>query len=173
MLKVVLVSRFHRADALVNGVRALRAEGFRIYDVYAPYPIHDLDRAMGIRRSRLPWVTAVAGSLGLLTVLLLQFYTIIDWPLNIGGKPDNSTLAFVPISFELTVLLGGVATVAALLLRARLYPGRSERLPVAGVTNDAFALVVRQRDPHFDTQRARQLLEENGAVEIEERTMKL
>lgn len=173
MLKVVLVSTFPGADALMNAVRALHAERFRIYDVYAPYPIHNLDHAMGIRRSRLPWVTVVAGSAGLLTGLLLQFYTILDWPLNIGGKPDNSTLAFVPISFELTVLFGGLATVAALFLRARLYPGRPERLPVAGVTNDAFALVVRQRDPDFDTQRARQLLEKNGAIEIEERTMKL
>ena len=168
-----LVTTFLSPDNLVNAVRALRAESFRIYDVYTPYPVHNLDRAMGIRRSRLPWVTVAAGGCGLLLGLLLQFYTIVDWPLNVGGKPDNSTLAFVPVTFELTVLLGGLATVGALLLRTRLYPGRRPCLPVAAVTDDTFALVLWKRVPHFDTLRARQLLEENGAAQIEERTMEL
>jgi hypothetical protein len=174
MPKNFLVATFSNADHLIHAVSAVRKENFRVYDVYAPYPIHNLDEAMGIRRSKLPWVTLLLGGTGLLSALLLQFYTnILDWPLNVGGKPANSTLAFIPITFELTVLIGGLATVAALFIRARLYPGKRECLIVEGVTNNTFALVLRRRDASFDADRARWLLEENGADRIEEKVAEL
>jgi hypothetical protein len=133
-----------------------------------------MDDAMGLRRTRLPWVTLAAGVGGLLSALLLQFYTaVIDWPLNVGGKPDNSTLAFVPISFELTVLFGGLATVAALFLCARLFPGRRERLVADAVTNNAFALVLRKHADSFNTELACRVLRENGAAAIEEKLIDL
>jgi hypothetical protein len=115
-------------------------------------------------------VTFVVGCLALALAVVFQFYTtVLDWPLNVGGKPDNSTLAFVPICFELTVLLSGLATVVALFLRARLYPGKKELLFVEGVTNDKFALVLRQRDGGFDVHRAMRLLQESGAERITEK----
>jgi hypothetical protein len=164
-----LIATFSDAETLLGAVRAATAENFRIYDVFAPYPIHGLDHAMGVRRSRLPWVTFVVGCCALALALTFQFYTtVLDWPLNVGGKPDNSTLAFVPICFELTVLISGLATVAALFLRARLYPGKQELLFADGVTNDTFALVLRQRDG-FDIRRAWQILEESGADRIREK----
>ena len=84
---------------------------------------------MGAADAPLPWVTFVVGCCALALALTFQFYTtVLDWPLNVGGKPDNSTLAFVPICFELTVLISGLATVAALFLRARLYPGKEGAL---------------------------------------------
>jgi hypothetical protein len=123
-----------------------------------------------VRHSRLPWVTFVVGCLALALAVVFQFYTtVLDWPLNVGGKPDNSTLAFVPICFELTVLLSGLATVAALFLRAQLYPGKKELLFAEGVTNDKFALVIRQRDAGFDVHRAMRLLQESGAERITEK----
>src|SRR6185295_15082741 len=141
----VLVATFPQVDGLLAAVRRARREMLRVYDVFAPFPIHGLDEAMGIRHTRLPKVTLLAGLTGLATALTLQFYTnVLDWPLNVGGKPDNSTLAFIPICFELTVLFGGLATVAALFLRARLYPAKREALPTEGVTNDRFALVLRR-----------------------------
>ena len=174
MPKNFLVATFSNADRLIHAVRAVREENFRVYDVYAPYPIHNLDEAMGIRRSKLPWVTLLLGGTGLLSALLLQFYTnVMDWPLNVGGKPANSTLAFIPITFELTVLIGGLATVAALFIRARLYPGKRECLIVEGVTNNTFALVLRRRDASFDTARAHRLLEQSGADHIEEKVAEL
>lgn len=165
-----LVATFSDAEKLLHAVRAVREENLRIYDVYAPYPIHGLDAAMGVRRTRLPWVTFVVGCCALALALTFQFYTtVLDWPLNVGGKPDNSTLAFVPICFELTVLLSGLATVAALFLRARLYPGKKESLFAEGVTNDTFALVLRKREAPSDLHRARKLLQESGADRIRER----
>jgi len=170
MPRSFLVATFTDAEKLLHAVRALTREDFRIYDVYAPYPIHGLDAAMGARRTRLPWVTFVVGCCALALALTFQFYTtVLDWPLNVGGKPDNSTLAFVPICFELTVLLSGLATVAALFLRARLYPGKRESLFAEGVTNDIFALVLRKSEASFDSYSARKLLQESGADRIRER----
>lgn len=169
-----LVATFSDPEKLTRAVRTVRARNFRIYDVYSPYPIHDLEHAMGLRRTRLPWVTLIVGTAALLFAISFQFWAAVwDWPLNVGGKPDNSSLAFVPICFELTVLLGGLSTVAALLFRARLYPGKHERLPALGVTNDRFALVLRQRDADFDAARASGLMEEGGADDVWEMEGKL
>ncbi len=174
MPKSFVVATYSDAETLVSAVRAVRQQNFRVYDVYAPYPIHGMDEALGVRRSRLPWVTFVVGLMGLTFALTLQFYTtVLDWPVNVGGKPDNSTLAFLPICFELTVLLSGLATVAALFVRARLFPGKKEQIIAEGITNDTFALVVRQRDSSFDINRVWKILEESGADRVREREAEL
>jgi hypothetical protein len=165
-----VVATFGEPDALLRAVRAARAAGYRIFDAYAPYPVHGLDEAMGVRRTRLPRVTLAAGGCALVFAALFQFYAAVwDWPLNVGGKPDNSSLAFIPVTFELTVLAAGLATLAAFLLRARLYPGKPERLPAEGVTDDAFALALRKRDSFFDVRRVRELLVACGARAVEVR----
>lgn len=170
MSRQFLAATFSETDAVVRAARALREAGFRIYDVYTPFPIEELEHEMRIRPSRIPWVTLCAAAGGVVGALLLQFYTaILDWPLNVGGKPANSTLAFVPITFELTVLIGGLATVAALLLRTRLFPGRPARLVAEGVTNDRFAVLLRKRDHGFDVHAAHRILKQSGAMEIDER----
>jgi hypothetical protein len=168
MRRDFLAATFSDADCLVDAVRVLRRERFRIYDVYSPFPIHGLDKAMGIRRTKLPRITLVAALTGLVVALTFQFYAaVLDWPMNVGGKPDNSTLAFVPISFELMVLFAGLSTVAAFLLRARLFPGQRPKLAVEGLTDDVFALVLRQRED-LDIERAREVLADCGANAIEE-----
>jgi len=165
----VLVATFPQVDGLLSAVRRARREMMRVYDVFAPFPIHGLDEAMGIRHTRLPKVTLLAGLVGLATAVTLQFYTnVLDWPLNVGGKPDNTTLAFIPICFELTVLFGGLATVAAFLLRARLYPGKQAWLVNPGVTNDTFALVLRKPSEEETHQRALALLKDCGAASVTE-----
>ncbi|MGA2890628.1 MAG: DUF3341 domain-containing protein [Terracidiphilus sp.] len=164
-----VIATFSDPDSLLAAVRTIRDHSFPIYDVYTPYPVHHLDRAMGLRRTRLSWVTFFAGALGLTLAFSFLFYTtILDWPLNVGGKPDNSTLAFIPICFELTVLIGGLSTVAALLFRARLFPGKKERLPASSLTNDTFALVLRRRNDQFDSVLASRLLRNSGAREVRE-----
>jgi len=169
-----IVATFSNPDKLVRAVETVRSQNFNVYDVYAPYPIHGLDHAMGVRRSRLPWVTFIIGMCALAGALVLQYYTaVLDWPLNVGGKPNNSTLAFLPVTFELTVLLGGLSTVLALFIRGRLYPGKKEQLIVEGVTNNKFALVLRKKDASFDTRRARQLLEQSGADRVQEKEAEL
>ncbi|MBO0911074.1 MAG: DUF3341 domain-containing protein [Acidobacteria bacterium] len=162
-----LVASFRDPETLLRAVRGVRAKNLPIYDVYAPYPVHNLDEAMGIRRTRLPLVTLVVAACAMTFAFCFQFYAaVLDWPLNVGGKPDNSSLAFLPITFELTVLSSGLATVAALLVRARLFPGKKERLPVPGITNDRFALVLRERSGNFDVGFASRLMESSGADDV-------
>jgi hypothetical protein len=162
-----LVGSFaHEADA-VTAVRRMRAQGFRIHDVHAPYPVHGLDEAMGLRPSRIPWVALLAGSAGLVFALALQFYcAVFDWPLNVGGKPPNSTLAFVPIAFEVTVLCAGLAAAGAFLFGSRLYPGARPRIFSERATEDTFTVVLRKRDATFDAGEARRLLLESGAYDV-------
>lgn len=163
----LLVATFRDPETLLRAVMPLRLEGLRIYDVYSPHPIHGLDRAMGIRRTRLPLATLACGLLGLSFAVIFQFYTaVFDWPLNVGGKPVNSMLAFVPVSFELTVLLGGLGTVAAFFVRAGLYPGKRERLPTPGVTDTIYALVLRRPETPAGLARARDMLATLGAAEV-------
>src|SRR5262245_16227183 len=169
-----LVGSFSEPRGMVAAVATLRRAGVVIHDVFAPYPVHGLDEAMGIRRSRLPFATLLAGLTGLCFALAFQYYTaVFDWPLDVGGKPENSTLAFVPVCFELTVLIGGLGTVGAFLVRARLWPGKRGGLAVPGVTNNLFALIVRadpQGHPHDNNaQLARTLMLQAGADEVDER----
>ena len=166
----VVVGTFSDARALVRAVLAVRYERYRVYDVFAPYPVHELAEAMALRPTRMPWVTLFAGAFGCACAAAFQFYTnVLDWPLDVGGKPNNSALAFVPISFELTVLSAGLFSVFALLVRTRLYPGKRVWLAADGVTDDAFALVLRRPDDYFEARRARELLERLGAVSVEEK----
>jgi len=165
--KEFLVATFRDEDSLLEGVRELRVHGFNVYDVYTPYPVHGLDEAMGLERSRLAWVALAAGLCGLCLALGFQFYVaVFDWRLNVGGKPDNSMLAFVPITFEITVLLAGLATTAAFLLRCRLYPGARAVQFDESATEDGFAVVLRRRKTAFDAGEARRLLEECGAARV-------
>ena len=169
MRRRFLVATFLDEGGLAKAILPARKERLRIHDVYAPYPVHALDSLMGIGKTRLPLVTLVAGACGLVFALAFQFYgAVLDWPLNVGGKPDNSTLAFIPIAFELTVLFGALATVAAFFLRARLYPGRREILPAPGVTEHHFAVVLRRPETPALLRRAREIMESAGAASIEE-----
>jgi hypothetical protein len=169
MLERFLVGTFSDADRMVNAVAPLRAAGVSIHDLFTPYPVHGLDQALGLRRTRLPLVTLLMGAVGLGFAIVFQYYTaVFDWPLDVGGKPDNVTLAFVPISFELTVLIGGLATVGVFLLRTRLYPGKREQLPVHGVTNNVFAIVVHAPSEGDSESRVRQIFKDGGAETIEE-----
>ncbi|HJZ77896.1 MAG TPA: DUF3341 domain-containing protein [Vicinamibacterales bacterium] len=167
MSRTYLVATFADPDALLDAVTTVRAHGLKIYDVYTPCPIHGLDAAMGIQRTRLAHVTLVAGVLALAATIAFEFYAaVFDWRLNVGGKPDNSTLAFVPIAFEMTVLAAGLATVAAFLLRSRLFPGAAPALSAPAVTDDRFAIALRWRPNAFDTGSARRLLIQSGAIRI-------
>src|ERR1700754_3645144 len=114
MPREYLVATFEEPGALVEAVTKVRAHGFKIYDVYTPCPVHGLEEAMGLQRSRLPWVTVAAGVFWMAAAIAMHFYcSVFVWNLTIGGKPDNSVAASVPITFELTVLFAGVVTAKA------------------------------------------------------------
>ncbi len=128
---------------LLDAVTAARDLEVPIVEVYTPYAVHGLDRALGWRRSRLSAACLLGGLLGTGLALWFQFWaTGWDWPLNVGGQPWNSLPAFVPVTFEAMVLFAGLTLVLAWLVRCRLYPGKKAELPLPGVTDDRFVLVL-------------------------------
>lgn len=172
MTRRVEAALFTREEALLAAARECRARGIEIVDVHSPHPVHGIDEVAGIRRSRISTVTLVAGATGLSFGLWLQYWTSAsDWPLDVGGKPFDSLPAFMPVAFELTVLFAGLATVAALLIRSRLRPGRAPRLLGTGVTDDRFALLVAPKAGEVTSRDLASLWERLGAeraFEVEE-----
>lgn len=165
----VFLATFGNEEDVLGAVRALRSEGYSIADVHCPYAVHGLERAAGLPPSRLGWVCAVAGFLGAGSILWFQHWvSAVDWPLNVGGKPFDSVPAFIPVVFEVGVLLAGLSTVAAFLFRSRLYPGKLPARPAAGVTDDRFLVVVDETDASFEPAKVRELCDAFGVLKVEE-----
>ena len=110
------MAEFDTATELVDAERSTRDAGYKRTDAFSPFPIHEIDEALGIKRSILPVLVFFGGITGLLSVISLQvFVHYIDYPLNIGGRPYLSWLSFVPPSYELTILLAGFTAVFGML----------------------------------------------------------
>ena len=159
---------FEREDDLIAGAADARLAGFEVYDVYTPYPIHGMDRAVALPPSRLTWIAFLAGALGLVFGLTLQVWTsAYDWPLNVGGKPFNSFPLFIPVTFELTVLFSGLIAIGVLFARNRMWLF-SKRRVFGRVTDDRFVLVLKQSDASFDMEKATALLARHNAINVVE-----
>lgn len=167
MAKSGVIGVFTTEEDLLAVAKAAREKkNFRKYDAFTPYPVHGLDDAMGIKRSFLPWVTFVAGATGTLTALALQIWTSAwDWPLNIGGKPFVSLPAFIPITFELTVLFGGLATVGAMFYVNGL-PNFKNKILHPEITKDKFVLYVPSDEDNFSESDVTQFLKSFKAKEV-------
>ena len=160
---------FDSEDNVIAATRALREEDYKITDVYTPYPIHGIDEAMGIKRSKLTWICFLAGLTGATLALYFQFWTsAVDWPLNVGGKPYNSLPAFIPIAFEITILFAGLGVVAALLIRCGLLPGKRADRPPAAVTDNEMVISVRLKTSRHTVDEARTLLLKHGATAVDD-----
>jgi hypothetical protein len=165
-----MVGIFTGEKELLEVTRTVRERGLKIVDVYAPYAVHGLDKAMGLAPSRLPWVCFALGLFGAAFKVWFEYWTsAVDWPINVGGKPWDSLPAFVPITFEVMVLFAGLSTVFAFFLISRLYPGKKAVISDIGTTDDRFALVLEECDAAFDPDAVRALLLSYGAVEVTER----
>lgn len=170
MSRRLVIASFATDTDILSASQAVRAAGLDIVDAYTPYPVHGLDRTLALKPSRLSWVCLAAGAAGAVLKLWFELWTaVVDWPLNVGGKPHNSLPAFVPITFEVMVLFAGLSTVAAFILVSRLRPGKEPGLAIAGVTDDRFALVVERKTAAMSDVRLHALLHAHGAVDVEER----
>ena len=136
-----------------------------VVDAWTPYPLHGIEELMGVRPTRLPWVTLIAGAIGLGLAMWFQYWSSAqDWPLNIGGKPFDSLPAFIPVAFELLILFGGLATAFALFVRCGLWPGKRAKVIDPRVSDDRFALLVERRDSSLNDQEIAELWREHGAL---------
>ena len=139
------VGFFEDPHLLLTASHQAREKGFRNLDAFTPYPVHGLERALGLGQSWVPYVTLVMGLSGAtLGYLFMYWVSAVNWPLNIGGKPLNSWPAFVPIIFECGVLIGGVSTFIALLIACGL-PRFKPLVIDPELTNNRFALVIPER----------------------------
>ena len=170
MNRRVLIGIFDSEEAILQATDSARRRGLKIVDVFAPYAVHGLDKAMGLERSKLPWVCFALGLFGASFKVWFEYWTTAsDWPINVGGKPWNSLPAFVPITFEVMVLFAGISTVLAFFGVSRLWPGRRPVLLDPRVTNDRFALVLEEDNAAFDLDEVEQFLKEHHAIRVEER----
>lgn len=158
---------FSDDEKMVHTAKLLKKDGIIIYDIYTPFPLHGLDEILGITRSKLPIVTLIAGACGLLLALFFQVWTsAVDWPINVGGKPMLSIPAFIPITFEIMVLLGALTTVVAFFFKANLFPGKEVVLFDHRQTDDQFILAVQRKDQSLDVDKISAFLKLHGADQV-------
>ncbi len=152
-------------DDCLAATKACRDAGFTFHDVIAPYAVHGLDRAMGLPFSKITWVTFCCGLLGMSIALSGMWYiSAYDWPLNIGGKPPLPLPAMIPITFELTVLIGGLCTMLGLFAFCFLFPGKRARIYHERQTDDRFVIVL-EMDEDFNEEKAREIFSAANAEE--------
>ncbi|MFN3454207.1 MAG: DUF3341 domain-containing protein [Pseudobdellovibrio sp.] len=150
----------------ITAATRVRESGFVKFDAITPYPVHGMEEACGIKRSPIPYVTFIAGCVGLLAALALTYYTsVIDWPINVGGKPLFSLPAFVPVMFELTILFAALASVGAFFYLCGL-PKVDPPIIDKDLTCHKFAIFIPENDIGFNSDRVEKLLKDLGAVEI-------
>lgn len=157
---------FYEEETTVTAARKVRESGFLKFDAITPYPVHGMEEACGIKRSGIPYVTFVAGCTGLLAALALVYYTsVIDWPINIGGKPLFSLPAFIPIMFELTVLFAALCSVGALFYMCNM-PSIDPPVIDKDLTCHKFAIFIPENDVGYSEDRVTKLLKDLGANEV-------
>ncbi len=164
-----VVGIFETEEDIIDATTKTRGTGYDIHDTYAPYAVHGLPEAMGLKPSLLPWACLLFGLAGFTAAITGQFWIAgVDWPVNVGGRPFNSLPAYLPVMFELIVLFGGVGVTITMLARNRLYPGKRERLIHPEVTHNRFGLAVERTDASFDLKEVTALWSRYHVVEIKE-----
>lgn len=163
-----ILAYFSDEDKAGKAISTLRERGVVIKNVHAPYYVHKFDELLSIKRTRLLVIGFAAGLTGLILAVAMQIWTsAYDWPLIVGGKPFNSFPAFIPVTFELTVLFSGVIGIGALMLRNKMFP-LAKRDIYSGVTCDKFVVVIEQRDESIDSKEIISLLNKLNVEAIEE-----
>ena len=155
-------------DVLMSAVKKVKAERYHIEEIYTPFPVHGLDKAMGLAPTRIAITSFLYGLVGLaVSIVMMNYIMIEDWPQDIGGKPSFSYIenmpAFVPIMFELTVFFAAHLMVITFYLRSRMWPFKKAENPDPRTTDDHFLMEIAVNGNENELE---SLLKETGAVEI-------
>jgi hypothetical protein len=165
-----IMAEFDSPSRLVTAARRTYEIGYRRINGYSPYPIEELSEAIGFTRTSLPLIVLLGGILGGLGGFFMQYWMEVkDYPLNVGGKPFNSWPAFIPITFECTVLVAAFAAVLGMLMLNKLpqpYHPVFNAPNFALATRDKFFLVIEANDPKFEHDEATRFMKSLGAVEV-------
>jgi hypothetical protein len=165
-----LMAEFDDASALVLAAGSAREAGYRRMDAYSPFPIEELHHALGSHHSRLPLIVLVGGLVGCIGGFLIQYWTMaVAYPINVGGRPFNSWPAFIPVTFECTILGAALSAVLGMLALNGLpmpYHPVFNVPRFALASRSRFFLCIEARDPKFDEQATRQFLEALNPREV-------
>lgn len=165
-----LMAEFDTATELVDAARSVREAGYTKTDAFSPFPLHEIDEALGIKRSILPLLVFGGGVTGLLLGLGLQsFIHYVDYPLNIGGRPYLSWPSFIPAAYELTILLAGFTAVFGMLFLnglPRPYHPVFNVPRFALATREKFFLVIETGDKEFDYEKTKSFMQSLSPQEV-------
>jgi hypothetical protein len=167
-----ILAEFRNPKELIDIAKAVNDSGYRDYDTYSPFPIHGMDKAMKLKKSKLGWIVLSHGLIGFFgAVAMIYYMSVIDYPLNISGKTLMNIPAWIPVTFELTVLLSAFGATFGMFFLNGLpkfnHPlFNSDRFEK--VTDDGFFVCIEATDPQFEAEKVQNLLENAGALHIEE-----
>jgi hypothetical protein len=171
----VIYAMYDDDEVLKDGAKKLVSKGVKIAEVFSPFPIHGIDPIIGIKNTRLGIMAFIYGLTGLLLATIgMRFFMITDWPMNIGGKPNGSyldnLLAFVPITFEFTVLCAAHGMAITYLLRNKTLPGMPAQNPDPRTTDDKFVMEIRlSENTNFSESDIQTWLKESGIIELDQK----
>src|SRR5947207_8770934 len=166
-----IIAEFENPADTMAAATVVRDKGFRKWDVFSPFPVHGMDKAMGLKNSKVGWFSFIGGVIGYTTgMLMIWWMNRIDYPLVVGGKPMFSPYSAFPPSYELTILFGAFGSLGGMLFLnrlPRLYHPLLKNRRFAQVTHDKYFLVIETTDPKYVEQTTIKMLEEAGSNHIE------
>lgn len=168
--KRFLVGVYSDEDVLLKAVRKIRSAKVKIYEVFSPFPVHGMDDALGYKRSRLPQAAFLFGALGTILALTMQYWMLgVDWPMIIGGKNFASLPPFIPVTFELTVLLSALGMVGTFMVVSDLKPYKKPRIFDIRITDDKHVIAIDLDLNSITRDEIDNILKESGAEEVNEK----
>ena len=173
MADKVIYAMYDDDDVLKDGAKKLVSKGVKISEVFSPFPIHGIDPIIGVKNTRLGIMAFLYGLIGLtLATYGMRFFMIVDWPMNIGGKPSMSymenMLAFIPITFEFTVLCAAHGMAITYLIVNKTLPGMPAQNPDPRTTDDKFVMELRlSENTSFSSSDLEGMLKDTGVIELD------
>ncbi len=167
-----VLAEFSNPKELIDAATIVNKNGYRNFDTFSPFPIHGMDRAMSLQKSKLGWIVISHGLVGFFgAIAMIYWMMVIDYPLNISGKTLMNVPAWIPVTFELTILLSAFGAVFGMFFLNGLprfnHPlFNSENFKK--VTDDGFFVCIESEDPQFDSEKVQKMLSEAGGTNIEE-----
>ncbi|GAB1447008.1 MAG: DUF3341 domain-containing protein [Cyclobacteriaceae bacterium] len=161
---------FDDEDVLLHAVTKVKDKGVKIHEVYSPFPVHGLDAALGYKRTRLPIAAFLFGMTGTSLALIMQIWMLgYDWPMIIGGKNHAALPPFIPVTFELTVLLSALGMVATFLIASDLKPYKWPQQFDVRSTDDKHIMAIDLAKNRLTKEDIGALLKDSGAQEVNDK----
>jgi hypothetical protein len=166
-----VMAEFPNPAAVSAAAEGVRDAGFTRWDVYAPFPIHGIESAMGLKPSRVSFFVGTGAFLGVSGAMLMQWWMLaVDYRMVIGGKPFFAWEQYLPITFEMGILLGSISAITAMFVLNKLpmpYHPLMKKERFLRVSDDRFVIAIESEDPKFDAEGVRRMLESLGGTNID------